>query len=336
MRDVFFTELKKSIEEIRKSESARSQKDLTEGCDLLIGTVDRMCELSLLARKGGLIALEEVTQKLDDFPGGKHLKQMLLGVVDGIDPDLLEEMMFMRYCTASLCDYEALQYLIVMYGTLSIQSGMNPRVLEEALICLLPEEVAEEYEERKIRKEEAEKSNSPGAIDAARAEQIDRICSDEISSEITPGDEYYYIVKLLEEVCVRMDDRSMQRILREIDSTDLVCAMKLLGGRARRKIFDNMSERLAGMIAEDFAFAGPVRMIDAGDACKKMLCIFLKLVDTGEIAYDDDVLVKGMASIFLHKQELSQNEEIKEAESDLHRLWKEYQEHSYRRVGKKR
>ncbi len=59
------------------------------------------------------------------------------------------------------------------------------------------------------------------------------------------------------------------------------------------------------------------------------------MLDTGEIVYDDDVLVKGMVSIFLHKQELSQNEEIKEAESDLHRLWKEYQEHSYRRVGKK-
>ena len=133
-----------------------------------------------------------------------------------------------------------------------------------------------------------------------------------------------------------MDDSSMQRILREVDSTDLVCAMKLLGGRARRKIFDNMSERLAVMIAEDFAFTGPVRMIDAGDACKKMLCTFLKLVDTGEIVYDDDVLVKGMASIFLHKQELSKNEEIKQAESDLHRLWNEYQKHSYRRVGKKR
>ncbi len=41
-----------------------------------------------------------------------------------------------------------------------------------------------------------------------------------------------------------------------------------------------------------------------------------------------------MASIFLHKQELSKDEELKNAETDLHRLWKEYQEHSYRRVGK--
>ena len=85
---------------------------------------------------------------------------------------------------------------------------------------------------------------SPSAIDATGAEQIDRICTDEIASEIRPDDEIYYIVKLLEEVCVRMDERSMQRVLREIDITNLEYAMKILGGKARRKMFDNMSEWL--------------------------------------------------------------------------------------------
>ena len=85
-----------------------------------------------------------------------------------------------------------------------------------------------------------------------------------------PGDEHYFQIKVADYAIKSLDDRGIQRVLRDVDNRALSLAMKGLSGEVRHRIFDNLSRRLAVMIAEDMEFMGPVRMRDVAGAIMKM------------------------------------------------------------------
>ncbi|MCQ2498733.1 MAG: flagellar motor switch protein FliG [Lachnospiraceae bacterium] len=80
-----------------------------------------------------------------------------------------------------------------------------------------------------------------------------------------------------------LDDRSIQRVLRDVENSDLAIACKGANEQVQNAIFDNLSKRLAEMIKEDMEFMGPVRMKDVEDAQQKIVAVIRKLEDSGEI-----------------------------------------------------
>ena len=80
-----------------------------------------------------------------------------------------------------------------------------------------------------------------------------------------------------------LDDRSIQRVLREVDNNELAVALKSANEDVQNAIFNNLSKRLATMIREDMDFMGPVRMKDVEEAQQKIVNIIRKLEDSGEI-----------------------------------------------------
>ena len=80
-----------------------------------------------------------------------------------------------------------------------------------------------------------------------------------------------------------LDDRSIQRVLREVDNNELAIALKSANEDVQNAIFNNLSKRLAAMIREDMDFMGPVRMKDVEEAQQKIVNIIRKLEDSGEI-----------------------------------------------------
>ncbi len=80
-----------------------------------------------------------------------------------------------------------------------------------------------------------------------------------------------------------LDDRAIQRVLRDVDNNDLAMALKSANEQVQNAIFNNMSKRLAVMIKEDMEFMGPVRMKDVEEAQQKIVNIIRKLEDSGEI-----------------------------------------------------
>ena len=80
-----------------------------------------------------------------------------------------------------------------------------------------------------------------------------------------------------------LDDRSIQRVLREVDNNELAIALKNANEDVQNAIFNNLSKRLAVMIREDMDFMGPVRMKDVEEAQQKIVNIIRKLEDSGEI-----------------------------------------------------
>ena len=80
-----------------------------------------------------------------------------------------------------------------------------------------------------------------------------------------------------------LDDKAIQRVLREVDNSDLEMALKTANEQVQTAVFNNMSKRLETMIKEDMEFMGPVRMKDVEEAQQKIVNIIRKLEDSGEI-----------------------------------------------------
>ena len=80
-----------------------------------------------------------------------------------------------------------------------------------------------------------------------------------------------------------LDDRSIQRVLRDVDNNDLAVALKSANENVQDAIFRNLSSRLATMIKEDMEFMGPVRLKDVEEAQQKIVNIIRKLEDSAEI-----------------------------------------------------
>jgi len=80
-----------------------------------------------------------------------------------------------------------------------------------------------------------------------------------------------------------LDNRSIQRIIREIDNSQWAIALKGASEEVKEVIFSNMSKRLAEMIKEDIEFMGPVRIRDIEDAQQNIVNVIRKLEEDGEI-----------------------------------------------------
>lgn len=92
-----------------------------------------------------------------------------------------------------------------------------------------------------------------------------------------------------------LDDRAIQRVLRDVDNNDLAVALKGANEEVQSVIFKNLSKRLAAMIKEDMEYMGPVRMKDVEEAQQKIVSIIRKLEDSAEIVISrgggDEIIV---------------------------------------------
>ncbi|MEC5344862.1 flagellar motor switch protein FliG [Brenneria populi] len=82
---------------------------------------------------------------------------------------------------------------------------------------------------------------------------------------------------------VDVDDRSIQRLLQEVESESLLIALKGAEEPLREKFLKNMSQRAAEILRDDLATRGPVRMSQVESEQKAILLIVRRLADSGEI-----------------------------------------------------
>jgi flagellar motor switch protein FliG len=85
------------------------------------------------------------------------------------------------------------------------------------------------------------------------------------------------------EVLLEMDDRAIQRVLREVDTRDLAKALKGAAESVQEKIFANMSNRAAQMLKEDMQCMVRVRAGDVEACREKIVSVINYLESTGEI-----------------------------------------------------
>lgn len=80
-----------------------------------------------------------------------------------------------------------------------------------------------------------------------------------------------------------VNDKGIQSVLKEIENDVLSLALKTASEELKQKIFKNMSERAAQLIAEDMQYMGPVRVSDVEQAQQKIVDVVRRLEDSGEI-----------------------------------------------------
>ncbi len=143
--------------------------------------------------------------------------------------------------------------------------------------------------ERKLSTLASEDYTSAGGIDAIVEvlNQVDRGTEKIIIEALEEEDP-----ELAEEIKKRMfifedivllDDRSIQKVLREVDTQDLAKALKGVDAEVQEKIYRNMSKRAATLLREDMDFMGPIRLRDVEEAQQKIVNIIRKLEESGEI-----------------------------------------------------
>jgi len=82
---------------------------------------------------------------------------------------------------------------------------------------------------------------------------------------------------------IGLDDRSLQRVLREVDIKDLSLALKGATEELRSKFFKNMSKRASEMLKEDMDYMGPVRLSEVEAAQQKIADVVRRLEEAGEL-----------------------------------------------------
>ena len=90
-----------------------------------------------------------------------------------------------------------------------------------------------------------------------------------------------YLVSL--EILTQIDDRSIQKWLREVNNAELAKALKGASKEVQDKVFCNMSRRAREMLQEDMEYMGPVRKRDVLESQNKLIKILKKLEERGDI-----------------------------------------------------
>jgi flagellar motor switch protein FliG len=80
-----------------------------------------------------------------------------------------------------------------------------------------------------------------------------------------------------------LDDRSMQRVLKEIDTKELSMALKGASEELQEKFFRNMSSRASEMIKEEMEYMGPIRLKDVEEVQQRIVDVIRRLEEDGEI-----------------------------------------------------
>lgn len=94
---------------------------------------------------------------------------------------------------------------------------------------------------------------------------------------------------------VILDNRAIQRVIREVENEDLRLALKVASEEVKDIVFNNMSQRMAETFKEEMEYMGPVRLRDVEEAQTRIVSTIRKLEDVGEIVIarggGDDIIV---------------------------------------------
>jgi flagellar motor switch protein FliG len=92
---------------------------------------------------------------------------------------------------------------------------------------------------------------------------------------------------------IGLDDRSIQKILKEVDHKELALALKTVSEELKTKIMSNMSKRAADLVVEELKYMGPVRLREVEEVQQKIIDVIRRLEDEGQlvIASNEDQMV---------------------------------------------
>jgi len=214
------------------------------------------------SRREGILSLVDEIEDESLYDDRDIFKYGIMFAIDGTDAGIIDKLL------TNLVNQEKDKQKRVLKtlqkeAVLMIQQGFNVRLMVQML---------NSYTDIPLSKNEA-------IINGVYKKLANETANEEIPVENDTG-------KLT--VIDTMTDRSIQKILRSLDSMVLAKALKGAGKSTRDAFFRNMSERAAEMLKEDIKYMGPVRLSDVEEAQDNILALIEQLLDSGEIEQPDD------------------------------------------------
>ena len=95
--------------------------------------IKSIIDLSNVARKEGLLALEQAGEKFVSCEEQDFAKEIILMIVDGCFPQMVKKVSLLKYFSTEQNAYQAIKNLMTIYALLAVQDGENPRNIKMEL-----------------------------------------------------------------------------------------------------------------------------------------------------------------------------------------------------------
>jgi flagellar motor switch protein FliG len=251
--------------------------------------------------RGGMATAREILEKALGPAKALEILERMQGVLAGSPFDFLKHV-DPKYLIEFL-QSEHPQTIALILSHLkedhaaTILSALQPDVQKDVAIRIAtmeqtnPEVIAEveRIMERKMATVFSQDYTPSGGVDALAEllNRVDRTTSQSIIASLeNDNQELANAIKkqmFTFDDLVILDDRVMQKVLREIDARDLIHALKGASDPVRSQIFSNVSTRMADTLKEDMDLMGPVRIQAVEDSQQKILNYIRSLAENGEI-----------------------------------------------------
>lgn len=195
-------------------------------------TLEEIIRLSEKTKRHGLLSLEA---EIDTIQPNIFKKGIQL-LIDGIEPSCSKEILMNYIMCGDYNSEEFLKRIIIIDGILAIQQGVPTEVLKEKLFSYFGEDFIDEIQKHLGIDSESQSKNIEQYINNNQAKPA-------LTKETS----------LLDEPFCRMDSRSLQRLLREIESHTLAIAITGASGKTQSITLKNLSKRLAASLIEVIA-----------------------------------------------------------------------------------
>ena len=267
---IFFSEHRKNMESARNEINSNN-----ESRNKMVEAVAELLALADVARYEGILALEWEAEKeeITDLILVDELRRIVILITEGMDSEILEDIILRRYFSRGYLGLEAAVFLMYLDICLGIQAGLSPGVIEEYIRSLVPKEIESDIEKLFAEREAKIKEN----IESAWEKLYDR------KENLDKDSDAYKDIHLLETCLLNMSDKDVKRYFMDVETTLILLVMKVLRGDVIRKIHDNLGPTFRRLIYEDYAGIGPMRLEDASDAVSKMVQVLQRLEKEGEI-----------------------------------------------------
>jgi len=234
--------------------------------------VEKMVELSVTARKNGLLALEsKMYEEKSPF-----LKAALPFVLDAYDSESVADILANMILTGGFAGSELLSRLIMAQAVLGIQCGLSPRYIREGLLSLL----GEEYLQPVLRSCEEGIQELKQFLDDLTDFIDERKLSEEEKAAI-------HEFPKVEEAIERMEDYDIQKVFRELSDYVIINVMYYGKHATSSRILQNVPAARRQRLISVFDVSETSASY-AGECCGKLFDVIMSFAQSGEIYLDDD------------------------------------------------
>lgn len=238
----------------------------------IITTITEILRISRIARREGLLALEEYADNYIVERNAEEifLKKAVLFIVDGLDPEFVRQILGGSILVCGIGTFQGYLNYLCLEGILAVQAGENPRVIEEKMLAWIPLNL-------QIRAKQA-----IDQLNQTENKRDDRILREEsLHMEVYNSAEARALfLSILEEKILHLSEEQLIRVIEKINVEELGALLPKVREEVRVLLFRYLTkEQIQDMLVDSFEW----HRISLAEALAGITAFFQQMEKNGEI-----------------------------------------------------